>query len=1701
MEFDNSDFEKKTKESMSTIEKLKESLNFEKGKEALKTFATQANELDFNGLKDSIETISNRFSNLGIVGMTVISRLTNAMVDGVSKITRSITNMIATGGVSRAMNIEQAKFQLAGLGIEWDKIKEDIDYGVKDTAYGLDAAARAAAQLAASSVEIGDDMKTSLRAISGVAAMTGASYDDIARVFEAGAGQGRVMMGELTRLAERGVNATAVLAKALGKTEAEIREMASNSEIDFMTFAKAMDDAFGQHAKDANKTLTGTLDNIRSAWSRVGAEFVQPIIRNEGELVELLNAYREKINDIKEGIIPIAKVTTDLLNRILSSITKTVKGIDIKEKVVKIGEGIKGIIQAFEKLIYRLKYIGRQIKGVFTEIFPKKESKDITAAFKKIIDAIGQFNINSKTVEKFKDIFKGFFSLVAVGIKVFKNLAVVVKPLFKYIVSESSKMLDIAAAVGRLITKLTEGTLAAKDFEFTFEKITESIQGSLDKIKDGFMSLVGVFQDDEKGAKDAFDAIVDIVSGAVETILTLVEDITGLDLSVIKDSFEEFSKKAKYFLRSMYDVYKQAGGGIEGFAAVFAEVLKKLGNKIVDFIEKATGIDLGKLKTKVEDFFKTVKSKVESFLNAVKPLEKIGNTFTFVKDRVKELSMALSGLAQSAMIGLGKLLENPVGSLVGIKGSFALIDRLNQLIRDGAITKLVPQLFDVKKAFTSMTSNMNANQILKIAASIVALGYAFKVMAGGVAELASVPKFENTLGALTEMIIAMGGLFMGLKVTIGALKDINFNGKSVIRPIDQMKATFKLSSTKLLATSVLVLAMSKSLKILVDALSEIVELDGNLGQHITACVEIFGLLLLLGESLKKLSGLKPVTGLDGKFFIIYASTFVLLAEAVKIMADAFATLNSEVIKIDNFGDLIDTLLSFGILIGILASLVYSLNKIKITNVQNLFALGLGILALSEGVKVLVEAVAILKDVDAENALMGLVVVFSLLFEVLRGASMLAGTAISLKTSVGLLAIAAAVAWLTHEINVLAQTPMISIIKGFTALIGILGALTVTASLFTMEMPGVKAAGFAMLEFAASIWIITKAIQNLAKIPIDNIAERLTLLLSSIVIFAFTLKSFEMNNATAGLALLEVGAALFVIAEAVKMLSGMDIFDILKGMGSLILFLELLCVTTSKFALALPGAQAMLVMAASLAVLAVSLKLLADAKLWAFAAVAAIGIVVVGLMALGASATVAAPAIEAGAMIIATAMFTLAAGLMAVTAVIAVFALSMGLIAISGIAAADAVKAFSAAMLEMLTNTYVNVSALSRLSVVVATIAGALVAGAVALIGFGVGLAAFGVGAAAAAVGATLLAVAVSALALALEYLITVLQSANLVETVDALGLETGKQLSESTAQGIQQGSGTVKAAVKDLVKNALVGPMDHTLGINSPSKVMAEKGKFIDMGLAEGISGNQDVVKLASEQLGKTASTSLSNSIAQGTNEGSKTLEQSVKVFGDIASKGSVAAGYNVGTGFMKGLQTIAPKVKQYAANLGKAAYMSMKQYLKIKSPSRLMMELGEYTGEGFAIGMNNTESNIENSAEDLGKTAEQSLTTALSAAYDNLTSDVTDPVIKPVLDLSNIQNGASSIDSMLSRDYASNIAANYRNDRDYQAEQNAMNNQLLSGLNGQLLSAIASNNMSDLPINVNVQLVGDAEGLFRTVVAENKRWTNMAGSSLLMQG
>ena len=50
-------------------------------------------------------------------------------------------------------------------------------------------------------------------------------------------------------------------------------------------FTEAMNDAFGDHAKKANETFTGAMSNVKAALARIGAEFVSPLVNQNGVLV------------------------------------------------------------------------------------------------------------------------------------------------------------------------------------------------------------------------------------------------------------------------------------------------------------------------------------------------------------------------------------------------------------------------------------------------------------------------------------------------------------------------------------------------------------------------------------------------------------------------------------------------------------------------------------------------------------------------------------------------------------------------------------------------------------------------------------------------------------------------------------------------------------------------------------------------------------------------------------------------------------------------------------------------------------------------------------------------------------------------------------------------------------------------------------------------------------------------------------------------------------------------------------------------------------------------------------------------------------------------------------------------------------------------------------------------------------------------
>lgn len=338
MRFDNAQFERNVQTSLSTIDKLKKSLNFSGAAKGLDQINESAKNISFSNMEKSLSAVEKRFSVMGIVGMRVIQNLTDSAMRFVGKINSFVTNGIINGGINRARNLENAQFQLKGLlkdGEAVSAVMKNVNDAVDGTAYSLDAAASIASQLAASGMKAGDQMFSALRGVAGVAAMTNSSYEDIGRIFTQVAGQGRLMGDQLLQLSSRGMNAAATLANYLGVSEAEVRDMTSKGKIDFNTFAAAMDSAFGEHAKKANETFNGAMSNVKASLSRIGALFVTPLIKSNGPLVKFFNALRERINEVKVNIEPFAEKVTNALTKIINAGTKLISKFSIQKLIDK----------------------------------------------------------------------------------------------------------------------------------------------------------------------------------------------------------------------------------------------------------------------------------------------------------------------------------------------------------------------------------------------------------------------------------------------------------------------------------------------------------------------------------------------------------------------------------------------------------------------------------------------------------------------------------------------------------------------------------------------------------------------------------------------------------------------------------------------------------------------------------------------------------------------------------------------------------------------------------------------------------------------------------------------------------------------------------------------------------------------------------------------------------------------------------------------------------------------------------------------------------------------------------------------------------------------------------------------------------------------------------------------------------------------
>lgn len=184
------------------------------------------------------------------------------------------------GGFERALNIEDARAQLKGLGHDVgtiDQVMNDALASVKGTAFGLGEAATLAGSAVAAGIKPGKELESQLRLVADAAALTKTDINEMGSIFTKVWTSGRVGTEELNQLADRGIPIWTALADAYGVSADELRKMVSSGKVDAETFATVMEETVGGAALAMGDTTRGAFKNMMAALSRAGESFLKGV--------------------------------------------------------------------------------------------------------------------------------------------------------------------------------------------------------------------------------------------------------------------------------------------------------------------------------------------------------------------------------------------------------------------------------------------------------------------------------------------------------------------------------------------------------------------------------------------------------------------------------------------------------------------------------------------------------------------------------------------------------------------------------------------------------------------------------------------------------------------------------------------------------------------------------------------------------------------------------------------------------------------------------------------------------------------------------------------------------------------------------------------------------------------------------------------------------------------------------------------------------------------------------------------------------------------------------------------------------------------------------------------------------------------------------------------------------------------------------
>lgn len=1119
MRFDNKQFEQNIQTSLSSLDKLKKSLNLEGAAKGLETVNDAANKCSGNmsPLSNAVETVRVRFSALEVMAITALQNITNsALAAGKNLVSAFTIDPIKTGFEEYETQINAVQTILANTsskGTTLDQVNNALDelnhyadmtiYNFTEmtrnigtfTAAGVDldtsvAAIKGIANLAAVSGSNSQQASTAMYQLSQALAAGIVKLQDWNSVVNAGMG-GQVFQDALKETAK--VHGIAI--DEMIKDEGSFRETLSKGWLTSDILTETLAKFTGDLNEDQLRTMGYTDDQIKS---------IMEMGKTANDAATKVKTFTQLFNTLKEAaqsgwtqsweiIVGDFEEAKELLTEVSDTFSAVINAsADARNKMLQDWKDLGGrtmMIEAVKNVFEGLVSVAKPVREAFNEIFPPMTGKQLAEITERIRDLTAKFKMGEESSKNLKNTFKGVFAVLDIVGQAFKAVAGGVGELIGLFLPAGNGVLSLTGSFGEYLVKLDETVKKTDIFGKAVSTVVDIVKTAITFVKTAGEKV----KEFGKAAGEKFDFPgFELFHSFLERVhdrMTQIGDGAGKMKSGVIVAFEmmgEALEKCKFLkvMEALWTAVKVIAGGIaDAVGTMMGTLAEKLGN--ADFsgvLDILNSIAVGGIAVSISKFLKSVTEPLEG-LNGV--LEGV----TGILDGVRGCFEAYqTNLKAGTLLKIGAAIALLAGSIVAI----SLIDSDKLSASLGAITVLFANLLGAMAIFNKISSD--TGKVSKACTAMIAMSVAVSILAGALKKVS-----DLDCGELARGLIGIAGL---TTIVVASSKAMASGQKQVMKG----------------ATSLII--FGAAIKILASACKDLSKLQWDeLGRGLTGVGVLFG----------EIAVFLRVAKFNGKM-ISTATGIVILAAAMKVLASACK----------DFGQMEWSEIGKGLagIGGLLAELAVFTNLAG--NAKHVMSTGVALTAIGAAMKILASAVKDFAQLQWDELGRGLTAMGGALAEVAIAVNLMPKNMIGIGT--GLVIVGGALEIIANCMSKFGGMQWEEIGRGLTVMGGALAELAISLNF----MKGTLGGSAALLVASAALTVLAPVLSTLGALSWEAIAKGLISIAGAFTIIGVagavltplvpTILALSGAFALIGVGVLTIGAGLLAAGTGLSALA-------------------------------------------------------------------------------------------------------------------------------------------------------------------------------------------------------------------------------------------------------------------------------------------------------------------------------------------------------------------------------------------------------------------------------------------------------------------------------------------------------------------------------------------------------------------------------------